>query len=295
MTETPDRIRRAPVGLGMPRAPEAPDHAARKLEQGRIPGIEALDALPGEECATRETRRIDAAPGSARHGRTAPGDSPWRSRREGRKAGVSRHIGGAGRGSGQGWTRRTPRRQDPLPCTPITADRGWDRIPVRHPGRREPVPPTRQRPPWKRRDDPGIQPGLRRMVRCLRRSRRCHRASGPAAAPRRRRSDRRRGPPPARPYRPDPGTHPSRRAGYTAATARAPRPSAGERGRRSPNRPTAETARPGNVKPPVLGKFKMPLTLGRAAGGGRNTFGKSSAGSIPVSPRQGSPTRARRT
>ncbi len=65
MTETPDRIRRAPVGLGMPRAPEAPDHAARKLEQGRIPGIEALDALPGEECATRETRRIDAAPGTA--------------------------------------------------------------------------------------------------------------------------------------------------------------------------------------------------------------------------------------
>ncbi len=62
MTETPDRIRRAPVGLGMPRAPEAPDHATRKLEQGRIPGIEALDALPGEECATRETRRFHARP-----------------------------------------------------------------------------------------------------------------------------------------------------------------------------------------------------------------------------------------
>ncbi len=35
--------------------------------------------------------------------------------------------------------------------------------------------------------------------------------------------------------------------------------------------------------------------LGRAAGGGRNTFAESSAGPVPVSPRHGSPTRARGT
>ncbi len=35
--------------------------------------------------------------------------------------------------------------------------------------------------------------------------------------------------------------------------------------------------------------------LGRAAGGGRNTFAESSAGPVPVSPRHGPPTRARGT
>lgn len=59
MTETLDRIRGALVGLKMPRALEALDHTMQKLEQGKISGIEALDALLSEEYATRETRRID--------------------------------------------------------------------------------------------------------------------------------------------------------------------------------------------------------------------------------------------
>lgn len=61
MTETLDRIRGALVGLKMPRALEALDHIMQKLEQGKISGIEALDALLSEEYATRETRRIDVA------------------------------------------------------------------------------------------------------------------------------------------------------------------------------------------------------------------------------------------
>src|SRR6056297_452247 len=61
MTETLDRIRGALVGLKMPRALEALDHTNQKLEQGKISGIEALDALLSEEYATRETRRIDVA------------------------------------------------------------------------------------------------------------------------------------------------------------------------------------------------------------------------------------------
>ncbi len=61
MTEILDRIRGALVGLKMPRALEALDHTMQKLEQGKISGIEALDALLSEEYATRETRRIDVA------------------------------------------------------------------------------------------------------------------------------------------------------------------------------------------------------------------------------------------
>lgn len=61
MTELLDRIRGALVGLKMPRALEALDHTMQRLEQGKINGIEAIDALLSEEYATRETRRIDIA------------------------------------------------------------------------------------------------------------------------------------------------------------------------------------------------------------------------------------------
>ena len=61
MTELLDRIRGALVGLKMPRALEALDHTMQRLEQGKINGIEAIDALLSEEYATRETRRIDVA------------------------------------------------------------------------------------------------------------------------------------------------------------------------------------------------------------------------------------------
>ena len=46
------------VGLKMPRAFEVLDHIVRKLEQGEITVIEAIDGL---EYSTRETRRIDVA------------------------------------------------------------------------------------------------------------------------------------------------------------------------------------------------------------------------------------------
>lgn len=56
-----DRIRGALVGLKMPRALEALDHTLQQLEKGEITAVEAIDSLPSEEYATRETRRIDVA------------------------------------------------------------------------------------------------------------------------------------------------------------------------------------------------------------------------------------------
>ena len=43
MSEILDRIRGSLVGLRMPRALEALDHAVRQLERGEINAIEALD------------------------------------------------------------------------------------------------------------------------------------------------------------------------------------------------------------------------------------------------------------
>ena len=61
-------------------------------------------------------------------------------------------------------------------CRPRAADRRRDRLPAGRPRRRQPVLPARQRPLRARRDDPHLQPRLRRMGRDLRRSRRRHRA-----------------------------------------------------------------------------------------------------------------------
>jgi DNA replication protein DnaC len=56
-----DNIRRSMVGLKMPRALEMLDATLRRIEQGQIDGIEAIDNLLTEELTLRETRRIKAA------------------------------------------------------------------------------------------------------------------------------------------------------------------------------------------------------------------------------------------
>lgn len=56
-----DSIRRSLVSLKMPRALEILDATLRRIEQGQIDGIEAIDDLLGEELSLRENRRIKAA------------------------------------------------------------------------------------------------------------------------------------------------------------------------------------------------------------------------------------------
>jgi DNA replication protein DnaC len=56
-----DNIRHSLVGLKMPRALEMLDTTLRRIEQGQIDGIEALDELLLEELSLRENRRIKAA------------------------------------------------------------------------------------------------------------------------------------------------------------------------------------------------------------------------------------------
>jgi DNA replication protein DnaC len=58
---TIDSIRKSLVGLRMPRALEALDATLRRIEQGEIDGIQALDQLLVEETTLRESRRIKAA------------------------------------------------------------------------------------------------------------------------------------------------------------------------------------------------------------------------------------------
>jgi DNA replication protein DnaC len=56
-----DNIRRSLVSLKMPRALEILDATLRRIEQGQIDGIEAIDDLLTEELSLRENRRIKAA------------------------------------------------------------------------------------------------------------------------------------------------------------------------------------------------------------------------------------------
>lgn len=58
---TIDRIRHDLVGLKMPRALEALDHVVRRLEQGEIAALEAIDILLSEELTLRENSRIKTA------------------------------------------------------------------------------------------------------------------------------------------------------------------------------------------------------------------------------------------
>jgi DNA replication protein DnaC len=56
-----DRIRHDLVGLRMPRALEALDQTVRRLEQGEITALEAIDILLSEELTLRENSRIKTA------------------------------------------------------------------------------------------------------------------------------------------------------------------------------------------------------------------------------------------
>lgn len=58
---TLDRIRHNLVGLKMPRALEALDHVVRRLEQGELSALEAIDVLLAEELTLRENSRIKTA------------------------------------------------------------------------------------------------------------------------------------------------------------------------------------------------------------------------------------------
>ena len=58
---TLESIRKSLVGLKMPRALEMLDVTLRRMEQGELNGIEALDHLLMEELTLRESRRIKAA------------------------------------------------------------------------------------------------------------------------------------------------------------------------------------------------------------------------------------------
>ena len=61
MPSTIDRIRHDLVGLKMPRALEALDPLVRRLEQGEITALEAIDTLLAEELTLRENSRIKTA------------------------------------------------------------------------------------------------------------------------------------------------------------------------------------------------------------------------------------------
>lgn len=66
MSEILDRIRASLVGLRMPRALEALDHTMRRLEQGEISALEAIDGLLAEEHVSREGRRVTISLKTAR-------------------------------------------------------------------------------------------------------------------------------------------------------------------------------------------------------------------------------------
>ena len=61
-----DSIRASLVGLKMPRALEALDHAVQRLEKGELGALEAIEGLLAEEFNFREGRRIGVALTTAR-------------------------------------------------------------------------------------------------------------------------------------------------------------------------------------------------------------------------------------
>jgi DNA replication protein DnaC len=65
-TATLERIQSSLVGLKMARALEALGHIQRRIEQGEIGALEAIDALLAEEFTLREGRRITMAMKTAR-------------------------------------------------------------------------------------------------------------------------------------------------------------------------------------------------------------------------------------
>src|SRR4051794_18750372 len=61
VTSLVERIKQSMVGLKMPRAIEVLDITLRRIEQGEITAIEAIDSLLAEELMLRENRRIKTA------------------------------------------------------------------------------------------------------------------------------------------------------------------------------------------------------------------------------------------
>src|SRR3954469_10021965 len=61
VTSLVERIKQSMVGLKMPRAIEVLDVTLRRIEQGEMTAIEAIDALLAEELMLRESRRIKTA------------------------------------------------------------------------------------------------------------------------------------------------------------------------------------------------------------------------------------------
>ena len=61
-----ERIRSHLVGLKMSRSLEVLDDCVRRVEDGQLSALELVDALLGEEHATRETRRIKSSLMTAR-------------------------------------------------------------------------------------------------------------------------------------------------------------------------------------------------------------------------------------
>lgn len=66
MTEVLDRIASDLVGLRIPRALEALDHAVQQIEKGELSTLEVIDSLLSEELSVRESRRIGVAMTTAR-------------------------------------------------------------------------------------------------------------------------------------------------------------------------------------------------------------------------------------
>jgi hypothetical protein len=56
-----ERIRQTLVGLRMPRALEMIDATVRRLEQGELSPLEAIEGLLAEELSIRENRRVKTA------------------------------------------------------------------------------------------------------------------------------------------------------------------------------------------------------------------------------------------
>ena len=221
---TLDSIKKSLVALKMARALEVLDATLRKIEQGEINSIEALDHLLVEELTLRENRRVKAAlmwarltaiktlasfdfafqPSLDRSRVLALAELKFIDRAE-----VVHLLGPPGTGkshlatalavearrhhhlAGQGRAGWAIARAHSLfvPSGPARGRR--DRVSPGHAWRRQPVLPARKRPLRERRDDPHIEPWLRRVGRGVRRSGRRHRPSRSAPAPRRRDPDRR--------------------------------------------------------------------------------------------------------
>ena len=117
---TIDSIKRSLVGLHMPRALEVLDATLRRIEQGEIDGIGALDQILMEELTLRENRRVKTALVMARLPaiKTLQGFDfafqPSLDRNRIMVGGAEVHRqGGSGASSGAAWDRQEPSRHGP--------------------------------------------------------------------------------------------------------------------------------------------------------------------------------------